>query len=63
MGLNVCGVDLVRSKHGALVLEVNASPGLAGIEATTGVDVATRVVEWIEKGHRSGSGRRSRAKG
>jgi ribosomal protein S6--L-glutamate ligase len=54
MGLDVCGVDLVRSKHGPLVLEVNSSPGLAGIEAATGVDVATKVVEWIEKTYRRG---------
>jgi ribosomal protein S6--L-glutamate ligase len=51
MGLNVCGVDLVRSRHGPLVLEVNSSPGLEGIEAATGADVATRIVEWIEKSH------------
>lgn len=51
MGLNVCGVDLVRSRHGPLVLEVNSSPGLEGIEAATGTDVATRIVEWIEKSH------------
>jgi ribosomal protein S6--L-glutamate ligase len=51
MGLNVSGVDLVRSNHGPLVLEVNSSPGLEGIEAASGVDVATRIVEWIEKSH------------
>jgi ribosomal protein S6--L-glutamate ligase len=51
MGLNVCGVDLVRSRHGPLVLEVNSSPGLEGIEAATSTDVATRIVEWIEKSH------------
>jgi ribosomal protein S6--L-glutamate ligase len=51
MGLNVCGVDLVRSRHGPLVLEVNSSPGLEGIEAATGSDVAARIVEWIEKSH------------
>jgi ribosomal protein S6--L-glutamate ligase len=51
MGLNVCGVDLVRSKHGPLVLEVNSSPGLEGIESTSGVDVSRRIVEWIEKSH------------
>lgn len=58
MGLNVSGVDLVRSNHGPLVLEVNASPGLAGIEATTGVDVARSIIEWVEKGF--GAGRRRR---
>jgi ribosomal protein S6--L-glutamate ligase len=62
MGLNVCGVDLVRSRHGPLVLEVNSSPGLEGIEAATGVDVATRIVEWIEKSH-AARPRRSRRKG
>jgi hypothetical protein len=51
LGLNVSGVDLVRSNHGPLVLEVNSSPGLEGIEATSGVDVASRIVEWIEKSH------------
>ena len=51
MGLNVSGVDLVRSNHGPLVLEANSSPGLEGIEAASGVDVASRIVEWIEKSH------------
>ena len=51
MCLDVCGVDLVRSKHGPLVLEVNSSPGLEGIEGTSGVDDARRIVEWIEKSH------------
>lgn len=49
MGLNVAGVDLLRSSHGPLVLEVNSSPGLKGIEASTGKDVATMVIEFIEK--------------
>jgi ribosomal protein S6--L-glutamate ligase len=61
MGLDVCGVDLVRSKHGPLVLEVNSSPGLEGIEGTTGVDVARRIVEWIEKSH-ANRPRRSRTR-
>jgi ribosomal protein S6--L-glutamate ligase len=51
MGLNVCGVDVVRSHHGPVVLEVNSSPGLEGIEKTSGIDVATRIVQFIEKGH------------
>ena len=62
MGLNVCGVDLVRSKHGPLVLEVNSSPGLEGIEATSGVDVARRIIEWIEKSH-AARPRRTRTRG
>jgi ribosomal protein S6--L-glutamate ligase len=56
MGLAVAGVDLIRSNRGPLVLEVNASPGLRGIEETTGIDVATKIVEHLErlapKGHR-----------
>ncbi|MGH8042461.1 MAG: 30S ribosomal protein S6--L-glutamate ligase [Rudaea sp.] len=47
MGLNVAGVDLLRSRRGPLVLEVNSSPGLEGIEAATGVDVAGEIVEYI----------------
>jgi ribosomal protein S6--L-glutamate ligase len=49
MGLNICGVDLLRSNHGPVVLEVNSSPGLEGIETTTGVDVAGRIIEFLEK--------------
>ncbi|MGE3759106.1 MAG: 30S ribosomal protein S6--L-glutamate ligase [Pseudobdellovibrionaceae bacterium] len=49
MGLNVSGVDILRSKHGPLVIEVNSSPGLEGIEKYTGKDVAASVIEYIEK--------------
>jgi len=49
MGLNVAGVDLLRAKRGPLVLEVNSSPGLEGIEAATKVDVAGCVVEYLER--------------
>lgn len=48
MGLSVSGVDLIRSKRGPLVLEVNSSPGLQGIETTSGVDVAGEIIEYIE---------------
>jgi ribosomal protein S6--L-glutamate ligase len=48
LGLNVAGVDLLRSERGPLVLEVNSSPGLEGIEATTGVDVADEIIEFVE---------------
>ena len=48
MGLNVAGVDILRSHHGALVMEVNSSPGLEGIEAATNKDVAGMVVKFIE---------------
>lgn len=47
MGLPVCGVDMMRSKHGPMVLEVNASPGF-GIEKVTGRDVAGQIIEYIE---------------
>ncbi|MDH4117192.1 MAG: 30S ribosomal protein S6--L-glutamate ligase [Acidimicrobiia bacterium] len=48
MGLNVAGVDLLQSERGPLVLEVNSSPGLEGIEAASGIDVAGRIIEFIE---------------
>ena len=48
VGLNIAGVDLLRSNRGPLVLEVNSSPGLEGIEATTGVDVAGHIIEYLE---------------
>lgn len=49
MGLNIGGVDLLRSNHGPLVMEINSSPGLEGIEKTTGVDVAGAIIKFIEK--------------
>lgn len=49
IGLNVAGVDLLRSSKGPLVMEVNSSPGLEGIEKYTGVDVAGKIIEFIEK--------------
>lgn len=54
MGLNVCGVDLLRSNHGPVVMEVNSSPGLEGIEAATGKDIASLIVEFIEKNAKAG---------
>lgn len=48
MGLSICGVDLMRSKRGPLVLEVNASPGF-GIEQVTGRDVASKIIEYVER--------------
>ena len=48
MGLNLCGVDLMRSERGPLVLEVNSSPGF-GIEEVTGRDLATPIIEYIER--------------
>lgn len=48
VGLNIAGVDLLRSKRGALVLEVNSSPGLEGIEDVTGIDVSSTIIEYLE---------------
>ena len=55
MGLNVCGVDLLRSNHGPVVMEVNSSPGLEGIENATGLNVAGKIIEFLEKAAPEGS--------
>ncbi|MEP7195125.1 MAG: RimK family alpha-L-glutamate ligase [Saprospiraceae bacterium] len=49
LGLSIAGVDILRSKRGPLVLEVNASPGLEGIEGTTKVDIAGEIIQFIER--------------
>lgn len=49
VGLGVAGVDLLQSARGPLVLEVNSSPGLEGIEKATGVDIASKIIEYCEK--------------
>ena len=49
LGLNVAGVDLLRSNHGPVVMEVNSSPGLEGIENATGKDIAGMMIAFIEK--------------
>ena len=49
MGLAIAGVDMLQSKRGPLVLEVNSSPGLEGIEKATGIDIASKIVEYIEQ--------------
>lgn len=49
LGLNMAGVDILRSSRGPLVLEVNSSPGLEGIEKATGLDVASIIIKFIEK--------------
>jgi ribosomal protein S6--L-glutamate ligase len=54
MGLNVAGVDMLRSGHGPVVLEVNSSPGLEGIEQATDVDVAAAIISFIEKNAKPG---------
>jgi ribosomal protein S6--L-glutamate ligase len=57
MGLNMAGVDILRSNHGPVVMEVNSSPGLEGIEKATGKDVATMLIRFIEKNAAQGKTR------
>ncbi|MBH03542.1 MAG: 30S ribosomal protein S6--L-glutamate ligase [Xanthomonadales bacterium] len=57
MGLNVAGVDLLRSNHGPVVMEVNSSPGLEGIEGATGKDVAGQIISFIENHSKRGKTR------
>ena len=57
MGLRVAGVDLLRSNHGPVVMEVNSSPGLEGIEKVTDIDVAGKIIEYIAKNAISGKTR------
>lgn len=54
LGLNVAGVDMLRSNHGPVVMEVNSSPGLQGIEQSTGKDIAGMIVHCIEKHAKQG---------
>ncbi|MCC6913222.1 MAG: 30S ribosomal protein S6--L-glutamate ligase [Rhodospirillaceae bacterium] len=60
MGLNVCGVDMLRSNHGPVVMEVNSTPGLEGIELATGKDIAGMIIEFLEK---SAAPNKTRTKG
>jgi len=62
MGLNIAGVDLLRSKHGPVVIEINSSPGLEGIEKTSGKDVASAIIQFIEKNAKENK-TRTRGKG
>lgn len=55
MGLNVCGVDMLRSNHGPVVMEVNSSPGLEGIEKATNMDIAAKIIEFLEKNAKPGA--------
>ena len=51
MELKIAGVDLLRSNHGSVVIEVNSSPGLQGIENVTGIDVAEKIIEFLEQSY------------
>ena len=64
MGLNVAGVDLLRSNHGPVIMEVNSSPGLEGIETSTGKDVAGMIIDFIvRKVNSQKANNRTRGKG
>lgn len=62
MGLNVCGVDMLRANHGPVVMEVNSSPGLEGVEKATGIDVAGKIIEFLET-HAKPNNTKTRGKG
>jgi ribosomal protein S6--L-glutamate ligase len=49
LGLSVAGVDMLQSKRGPLIMEVNSSPGLEGIERATGEDIAGKIIEFVEQ--------------
>ena len=49
MGLNVAGVDMLRANHGPVVMEVNSSPGLEGVEKATGIDIAGQIIDFLAK--------------
>ena len=49
LGLGIAGVDLLQSDRGPLVMEVNSSPGLEGIEGATGIDIAGKIIEYVER--------------
>lgn len=57
MGLDLAGVDIIRSAHGSLVIEVNSSPGLEGIEKATGINIASKIIQYVEKDSQSGPNR------
>jgi ribosomal protein S6--L-glutamate ligase len=62
LGLNVCGVDMIRSKTGPVIVEVNSSPGIEGLEKATGIDVAGQMIEFLERNAVHGN-TRTRGKG
>lgn len=62
MGLKVAGVDLLRSNHGPVVMEVNSSPGLEGIEKATGIDLAGKIIKFVTERFEAGGGSRDNIK-
>ena len=60
MGLNVCGVDILRSNHGPVVMEVNSSPGLEGIEKASEKDIAGMIIDFVTRRALETSGKKNR---
>lgn len=63
LGLNVAGVDILRSNHGPVVIEINASPGLEGVETATRIDVAGKIIEFLERNQAPKTPQSRRARG
>lgn len=61
MGLSIAGVDMLQSDRGPLILEVNSSPGLEGIEQATGTDIAGKIIEYVERNYQNKRGRKKNA--
>lgn len=61
MGLSIAGVDMLQSDRGPLILEVNSSPGLEGIEQATGRDIAGKIIEFVERNYQNKRGRKKNA--
>jgi ribosomal protein S6--L-glutamate ligase len=55
LGLGIAGVDMLQSERGPLIMEVNSSPGLEGIERATGVDIADKIIEYVERNEFNGA--------
>lgn len=55
LGLGIAGVDMLQSERGPLIMEVNSSPGLEGIEGATGLDIAGKIIEYVERNEFNGS--------
>ncbi len=60
MGLAVCGVDMILAQRGPLVMEVNSSPGLEGIESATNIDIAGKIMSYIEEAHGSSKSKKQK---
>ena len=63
LGLNVAGVDMLRSNSGPVVMEVNSSPGIEGVENASGKNVAAEIISYIEKNAEVGKRRAKKVKG